>query len=83
MGGSKPAGPQSIRKRVPINKSRCSLTIFPTDRFGIEDVIVVNRRDGAYTFERLQEKDFNVWLESYSVGELWSKNVISGGPVHE
>ena len=46
-------------------------------------VIVVNRRDGASTFERLQEKDFNVWLETYSVGELWSKNVISGGPVYE
>ncbi len=53
------------------------------DYFGVEDIIVVNRRNGASTFERLQEKDFNVWLESYSVGELWSKNVISGGPVHE
>jgi len=28
-------------------------------------------------------KDFNVWLETYSVGELWSKNVISGGPTYE
>ncbi|WP_420267094.1 AAA family ATPase [Candidatus Magnetominusculus dajiuhuensis] len=53
------------------------------DHFSVEDVIVVNRRDGASTFERLQEKDFNVWLETYSVGELWSKNVISGGPVYE
>ncbi len=53
------------------------------DNFNVEDVIVVNRKDGASTFERLQEKDFNVWLETYSVGELWSKNVISGGPVYE
>lgn len=53
------------------------------DHFSVEDVIVVNRKDGASTFERLQEKDFNVWLETYSVGELWSKNVISGGPVYE
>ena len=51
--------------------------------FSVKEVIVVNRKDGASTFERLQEKDFDVWLESYSVGELWSKNVISGGPVHE
>jgi len=53
------------------------------DHFSVEDVIVVNRKDGASTFERLHEKDFNVWLETYSVGELWSKNVISGGPVYE
>lgn len=53
------------------------------DHFGVEDVIVVNRNDEASTFKRLKEKDFNVWLETYSVGELWSKNVISGGPVYE
>ncbi|MDM8525125.1 AAA family ATPase [Desulfococcaceae bacterium HSG8] len=53
------------------------------DHFSVEDVIVTNRKHGASTFERLQEKDFNVWLETYSVGELWSKNVISGGPVYE
>lgn len=53
------------------------------DYFSVEDVIVVNRKDGASTFERLKEEDFNVWLEKYSVGELWTKNVISGGPVYE
>jgi len=52
------------------------------DQFGIEDIIVVNREDGASTFKRLKEKDFSAWLEDYSVGELWSKNVIAGGPVY-
>ncbi len=53
------------------------------DNFEVEDVIVVNRKEGATTFERLKEQDFTSWLENYSVGELWSKNVISGGPVYE
>ena len=53
------------------------------DQFGIEDIIVVNREDGASTFNRLKESDFSAWLEDYSVGELWSKNVITGGPVYE
>ena len=53
------------------------------DQFGIEDIIVVNRKDGASTFKRLEEKDFSEWLKEYSVGELWTKNVIAGGPVHE
>ena len=53
------------------------------DQFGVEDIIVVNREDGASTFQRLKEDDFSVWLEDYSLGELWSKNVIKGGPVYE
>jgi len=53
------------------------------DNFAVENVIVVNRKEDATTFERLKEKDFTSWLENYSVGELWSKNVISGGPVYE
>lgn len=53
------------------------------DHFSVQDIIVVNRKDGASTFERLDEGNFTSWLETYSVGELWSKNVISGGPVHE
>jgi len=53
------------------------------DHFEVEDVVVVNREDGASTFKRLRLSDFSSWLETYSVGELWSKNVISGGPVYE
>jgi len=53
------------------------------DQFGIDDIIVVNREDGASTFQRLKEEDFSAWLEDYSVGELWTKNVIAGGPVYE
>jgi len=53
------------------------------DQFGIDDIIVVNRKDGASDFKRLNQDDFSEWLEDYSVGELWRKNVIAGGPVYE
>jgi len=53
------------------------------DQFDIKDIVVVNRTGGASYFRRLDEKDFSVWLEDYSVGELWTKNVIAGGPVYE
>lgn len=53
------------------------------DQFAIEDIVVVNRKDGQSTFERLKRADFNEWLEEYSVGELWTKNVIQGGTTHE
>lgn len=53
------------------------------DQFSVEDVVVVSRKDGQSTFERLKREDYNVWLEDYSVGQLWTKNVIQGGTRHE
>ena len=53
------------------------------DQFSIEDIIVARRQNGASTFERLNAGDYAHWLEDYTVGELWTKNVIEGGTVHE
>ncbi len=53
------------------------------DNFSPEDIIVVNREKGASTFRRLEEKELSQWLLEYSPGDLWRKNVIAGGPVHE
>ncbi len=46
-----------------------------------EDVIVVERgEDEASTFRRLKREDLTVWLEEYTLGELWQKNVLGGRP---
>ncbi len=50
------------------------------DGFAPEDVIVVNRVDGASTFERLNEERLKDWLQDYTLGQLWEKNVVGGGP---
>ncbi len=53
------------------------------NHFSIDDIIVAKRKDGASTYERLNEVDFKEWLDDYSVGELWQKNVIQGGSTYE
>jgi len=53
------------------------------DNFSPEDIIVVNRENGASTFRRLDAEELSHWLEDYSLGDLWRKNVVTGGPVHE
>ncbi len=53
------------------------------NEFTVEDIVVVNRKDGQSAFERLNHADYKEWLEEYSVGELWIKNVIEGGTSHE
>ena len=53
------------------------------DYFEPEDIIVVNRKNGASVFERLNKRELSSWLEDYSLGDLWRKNVVIGGPAHE
>jgi len=50
------------------------------NEFGLDDLIVVERENGATVFKRLKADEFNDWLEDYSVGELWEKNVLGGRP---
>jgi predicted ATPase len=50
------------------------------DNFGAEDVIVVNREGKESLFTRLDPAKLEGWLEEYSLGEVWEKNVIGGGP---
>jgi predicted ATPase len=61
----------------------CTQSPALVDYFDPEDIVVVNRENGASTFRRLDQKDLSAWLEDYSLGDLWQKNIIPGGPVHE
>ena len=45
-----------------------------------EDVIVVDQENGASTFRRFKHEELSGWLEQYSMGELWKRNVIGGRP---
>ena len=53
------------------------------DTFEPEEVIVVDRADGASRFRRLEPEPLKDWLLDYSLGQLWQKNVINGSPIHE
>ena len=51
------------------------------DNFGPQDIIVVDRKDNATVFNRLDAESLDVWLKDYSLGEIWEKNVIGGQPL--
>ncbi len=48
------------------------------DAFSVDNLVVLELEDGASVFKRLAESDFDAWLDEYSVGELWEKNVLGG-----
>ncbi|MHC4116113.1 MAG: AAA family ATPase [Planctomycetota bacterium] len=53
------------------------------DHFEPEDVVVVERENGESIFRRLKKADLQVWLEDYSLGDLWQRNVFGGRPTRE
>ena len=50
------------------------------DAFDPEDIVVVERDGEATTFTRPDAEELGAWLEDYSLGEVWEKNVFGGGP---
>jgi predicted ATPase len=50
------------------------------DNFEPEDIITVDREDNQSVFRRLDSENLKDWLEDYTLGELWNKNVIGARP---
>ena len=50
------------------------------DHFEPEDVVVVNSRSGMSEFQRLTTEELEEWRADYTLGEIWEKNVVGGGP---
>lgn len=50
------------------------------DSFSPEDVVIVDYHDDVTVFDRPDTKKLDEWLEEYSLGEIWEKNVIGAGP---
>ena len=50
------------------------------DDFAPDEIFVTELQEGRTTITRQDEEYLKVWLEEYSTGELWQKNVLGGRP---
>ena len=50
------------------------------DAFDLDEIVVLNIHNGRTEAKRLSEEEFGHWLEEYTTGELWRKNVLGGYP---
>jgi predicted ATPase len=69
--------------KVASNKSQIIVStqsVNLINNFDAENIIVVDRKDNQSVFCRLKQNELKTWLEDYSVGDLWEKNVIGGQP---
>ncbi len=66
---------KSVAYQTQIIVSTQSVTL--VDHLEPEHIIVVDREKDQ---SRLDENELLTWLDEYSLGELWEKNVLGGRP---
>lgn len=47
--------------------------------FAPEDVVTVNQQDGQTVMNRLNGEKLQHWLDDYTLGDLWTQNILHGG----
>lgn len=47
--------------------------------FEPEDIITVDQIDGESLFNRLNSESLAIWLEDYTIDDLWKRSIIKGG----
>ncbi|MCH8494914.1 MAG: AAA family ATPase [Balneolales bacterium] len=69
--------------RTASNEKQIIVSTQSTDllnEFLPEDIIVADRIEGSTQLARLNSEELEEWLEEYSLGELWQKNLFGGRP---
>lgn len=51
-------------------------------QFETDDIVMVEREQRQTILRRLDEDALKDWLDEYTLGELWEKNVLGGRPQH-
>jgi predicted ATPase len=83
--GLHPAAEAILAGMVRSVASRCQVILATqsaslVDHFDPQDVIVCEMADGTSRFRRPTEEEFEAWLEDYTLGEVWRKNLLGGQP---
>lgn len=66
----------AVSKQLIVSTQSVSLI----NQFEPKDIIVTDKIDGASVFRKLEENELSDWIEDYSLGEIWEKNIIGGRP---
>ncbi|MCF1716771.1 AAA family ATPase [Flavihumibacter sp. RY-1] len=70
---------QSVSESCQVIISTQSVSL--VNEFSPDDILVVQRENNHETvFKRLSAETLSFWLNDYSLGELWEKNILGGRP---
>ena len=69
---------ESVSRKAQVILATQSVTLL--NNFAPSDVIVAENDGLKTTFQRVDEQMLKNWLDEFSIGELWEKNVLGGRP---
>jgi predicted ATPase len=69
---------EAASRRVQVLLATQSVTLL--NNFAPQDIIVAENDGRKTTFNRLDDEKLKDWLDDFSLGELWEKNVLGGRP---
>lgn len=70
-----------VKNTSKVNQVICSTqSVTFANQFEAKDFIVVDQANGGSVFKRVNDKELEGWLEEYSMGDIWTKNLIGGRP---
>ena len=72
---------RGVRSSSSLGTNVKASTLLKDNRNIAKCLFVVDRKDNATVFNRLDAESLDVWLKDYSLGEIWEKNVIGGQPL--
>jgi predicted ATPase len=83
--GLHPAALEILAGMAQAASAQCQLLVATQssvflDHFEPEQVVVVNSKAGTSEFNRLSADELDAWRADYTLGEIWEKNVVGGGP---
>ena len=84
--GLHPVGIELIAELIQAVSLHCQVIVSTQstvmlDCFEPEQVVVVDAEKGSSTFRRLDRRELARWLKSYTISDLWRKNVVGGSPL--
>jgi predicted ATPase len=66
----------ALKKQIIVSTQSVDLV----SEFDPGDLVVVDRQEEKSIFSRLEPGKLEDWLQEYSLGELWKKNIFGGRP---
>jgi predicted ATPase len=69
---------RAVSERSQVLAATQSVTLL--DQLTLDELVVAERVDGSTRLQRPEPEALAAWLDDYSLGDLWLKNLLGGRP---
>ena len=83
--GLHPSAIDAVAGLIKVASSNCQVfiatqSISLVNNFELDDLVVIDRKKRSSEYKRPDSENLQVYLEEFSTGQIWEKNIIGGRP---